>query len=353
VVYVERMRVLSMAWLAAAVCAARGEEIPRGQVVERVICRADEQQSYALYLPQAYTVEKMWPIVYCLDPGARGKLPVERLAKAAESEGFIVVGSNNSRNGPIGPIRDALSAMLMDVHARFSVDDSRAYAAGFSGGARVVVQWARNKGLAGVLACGAGYVDATPRETGYKIFLAAGIDDFNYPELRGNSLEMARNGVAHRFATFEGGHEWLTEALALEALQYFVGKVGTQAAVASKEEDKLDARYRELIGRVAEQNDALVKRLRRESEKTEDSGERRVARRVLNGAFVGAMEEARQRMEDKQPAAAARAYEVAVLVRPGASGAWRGLAQACEASGNWKRAAEAEEKAKALGFAPR
>jgi hypothetical protein len=141
--------------------------------------------------------------------------------------------------------------------------------------------------------------------------------------------------------------------VAFEALQYFGGKAGTQAAVASKEEDKLDARYRELVGRVAEQNEALVRKLRKESEKPEDSGERRVARRVLNGAFVGAMEEARQRMADKQPAMAARAYEVAVLVRPGAAGAWRGLAEACEAAGNWKRAAEAQEKAKALGFAPR
>jgi predicted esterase len=340
---------MKWAWLLAA-SAAWAQELPRGQVVERVECHAGAKQSYALYLPSTYTAEKKWPILYCLDPGARGRVPVERFAKAAQSEGFIVVGSNNSRNGPIEPIREALGALLMDTHARFSIDDDRAYAAGFSGGARVVLQWARNNGLAGVVAAGAGYAGPVPKETGYRLFLAAGIDDFNYPELRGNSLDLARNGVEHRFAVFEGGHEWMPEATALEALEYFEGKLGTKAAAPSKEEDKLDERYRELVGRVAEANEGLVKKLRKESERPEDSGERRVARRVLNGAFVGSIEEARQRMADKQPAAAARAYEVAVLVRPESAGAWLGLGEACEASGNWKRAAEAQAKAKALGF---
>src|SRR3954468_5338418 len=47
------------------------EEDLRGKLVEKVICAADPAQSYALYVPSAYTQDKNWPVIYCFDPGAR------------------------------------------------------------------------------------------------------------------------------------------------------------------------------------------------------------------------------------------------------------------------------------------
>jgi len=56
---------------------------------------------------------------------------------AAERYGYIVLGSNNSRNGPWKPESEAADAMLQDAQKRFAVDLKRIYFAGFSGGARV------------------------------------------------------------------------------------------------------------------------------------------------------------------------------------------------------------------------
>src|SRR5512135_3391668 len=78
-----------------------GEDLPRGQVLERVVCSGNEHQSYALYLPPAYSQERQWPILYCLDPAARGRVAVERFARAAGQAGWIVAGSNVSRNGAV------------------------------------------------------------------------------------------------------------------------------------------------------------------------------------------------------------------------------------------------------------
>src|SRR5438270_11070488 len=125
------------AWAAALPLLA--QETPSGKVLERVICRDNAQQSYALYVPSSYTPERAWPILYCLDPGARGRVPVERFAAAAEKAGFLVAGSNNSRNGPFAPSELAIRLMLTDTHARFQIDDSRVYAAGLSGGARLAL----------------------------------------------------------------------------------------------------------------------------------------------------------------------------------------------------------------------
>src|ERR1700682_4714018 len=77
------------------------EGIPKGQVVENIVCAGAPDQTYALYLPTTYSPERKWPVLYAFDPGARGKIPVERFKEAAEKFGWIVVGSNNSRNGPV------------------------------------------------------------------------------------------------------------------------------------------------------------------------------------------------------------------------------------------------------------
>src|SRR5690348_13645035 len=160
------------------------QDLPRGSIVDRVACSGKAGQSYALYLPSTYASERAWPILYCLDPGARGRIPVERFSGAAERLGFIVVGSNNSRNGPIEPVRDAIQAMVEDTQARFKIDPARVYAAGFSGGARVALSWARNGYFAGVVICGAAFgPDGPPAKVPFSIYAAIGVDDFNYHEL--------------------------------------------------------------------------------------------------------------------------------------------------------------------------
>ena len=108
-----------------------------GVLIPRQTCVAKPDQSYALYLPSHYVAGKRWPIVYAFDPDGRGNIPVELMQAAAERYGYIVVGSNNSRNGSWKVETDAAQAMLEDTHARLAIDDRRIYFAGFSGGARV------------------------------------------------------------------------------------------------------------------------------------------------------------------------------------------------------------------------
>jgi hypothetical protein len=87
-----------LVWL-AAVPAALAADLPAGQIIDRVACAADASQSYALYVPARYTPSRVWPVIFAFDPGGRGRTPVERYQIAAERYGFMVVGSNNSRNG--------------------------------------------------------------------------------------------------------------------------------------------------------------------------------------------------------------------------------------------------------------
>src|SRR5450631_896257 len=132
-----------MRWRAAAVLLVAGwlaaQGPPPEQRIQQLEVPGHQGQSYWMFAPSTYTADRAWPILYCLDPGARGRVPVERYAAAAEKAGFLMAGSNNSRNGPMGPTQEAINLMLTDTHERYSIDNTRIYVAGLSGGARVAL----------------------------------------------------------------------------------------------------------------------------------------------------------------------------------------------------------------------
>ena len=90
---------------AAMACPPRNCRAARS--IDKVVCAGDQAQSYALYVPAGYSADREWPVLFAFDPGARGRVPVERFREAAERYGFIVAGSNNSRNGPMTVSIDA------------------------------------------------------------------------------------------------------------------------------------------------------------------------------------------------------------------------------------------------------
>jgi len=214
------LAVICLAWSLSAF-AAQSNTLTRGEIIERVVCRADTGQSYALFLPASYTPQKRWPIIYCFDPVARGRVPLERFKEAAAKYGFILAGSNNSRNGA-SDVSVAVNAMINDTSERLAIDSRRVYTAGFSGGGRVAIAVALSFGerIAGVIACGGGFPPSvTPSKAAtFALFATAGTEDFNYIEMRGLTRTFDRLGLANRLATFEGGHDWLTPTLADEAI---------------------------------------------------------------------------------------------------------------------------------------
>jgi predicted esterase len=197
-------------------------ELPRGQIIESVVCAGDPKQSYALYLPANYTETRHWPVLYAFDPAARGKVPVERYREAAEKFGWIVAGSNNSRNGNLQSSLDAWNGMVTDTTSRFAIDQRRAYATGFSGGARVALIFAIqcNSCLAGVIASGAGFPGATEpaAKMQFAIFSTAGLDDFNFAEIKLLEEKLSRVNITHQTEVFEGRHEWPPAPVAESAI---------------------------------------------------------------------------------------------------------------------------------------
>ncbi len=195
-----------------------------GQVIEDVACETDATQSYALYLPSGYTPARRWPIIYAFDPLARGQVPVTLYKDAAEKYGFVLAGSNNSRNFSMAESLKGATAMWNDTHARLALDERRTYATGFSGGARVaglIATRCVECKIAGVIAHGAGYPSGVNTESAkLPYFLAVGNEDFNWEEVTTIRRQREDSGVPYRVRGFSGPHQWAPPAIMEDALQW-------------------------------------------------------------------------------------------------------------------------------------
>jgi predicted esterase len=216
------MYALSTAGRAAQITST--EELKPGRVIERVACKNNSEQTYALYLPSSYSPDRRWPLMAAFDPGARGNVPVEHFKEAAERYGFIVCGSNNSRNGPMAPTGEAAKAMLGDVDSRFAIDGKRVYLTGFSGGARAATTLAvRLTGqVAGVIGCGAGLAEglAPSSSLPFIYYGTVGNEDFNYPEMKQLDRALDSASVTHHVEMFEGGHSWAPADVCARAVEW-------------------------------------------------------------------------------------------------------------------------------------
>jgi len=220
------------AWLAAIIVAAAvassaqaPPEPPRGVVVPSVACRDWPGNSYALYLPSTYTPEKNWPAIFCLDPGGKGERPVRLLAPAAEKYGYILLGSNDSKNGLWDPMVRAQMALYSEGCARYAIHPKRSYSVGFSGGSRAALYLALSHpgAFAGVLSCGAFYSSFLEVEKGTPLacYLLAGDRDFNLFEMTRAFRELPQKQVPCWFTEFAGDHRWPSETLLAEGVEYF------------------------------------------------------------------------------------------------------------------------------------
>jgi len=314
----------SSALLVLVSIAAFAEDLPHGQIIDPVKCAADQSQTYALYLPSHYSAGRQWKLILAFDPRGQGRKGVEALQAAAEKYGYILAGSNNSRNGPPQISLTAAQAMWSDVGKRFSINPKRIYTAGLSGGARIAMKVAFDSDeIAGVIASSAGFPPGHRRsDLRFVVFGTAGTEDFNYLEMRQFDQELSS---PHRVVIFEGGHTWLPSALAVEAvewLEFQAMKSGraprdetfTKNFLAAHPDAKQDLsalnkdrqeleREAQIVGEINElqqgladdpnQRSANLKELKdrltglsRQANALADSPERRMARRIMGGVFI-------------------------------------------------------------------
>ncbi len=183
----------------------------KGKIIPKITCQKNYTISYALYLPKNYTAALKFPVIIAFDPHGSGILPLEKYKDLADKYGYILMGSNDSKNGldmnTSGVIIDAL---FSETSGRYSIDSTRIYVMGFSGGARIASMIGLYQGgVAGVIGCGAGF-SSTNQPVRFKpdYISIAGNADFNMNELINLDKQLDEAKFTHASIFFNGKHDW-------------------------------------------------------------------------------------------------------------------------------------------------
>jgi dienelactone hydrolase len=235
--------VLSIAYPVFCSSSVLAKNLPKGQIINKVVCIGHTDHSYAVYLPRAYTSSRKWPILFAFDPRARGQLAIEPFREGAEKYGYILVGSNNTQNGPWKPNEEAIHILLNDAALRFMVNRDRFYTAGFSGGGRLAALVALMGFAKGAIVCSGGFPTVeTPNKIAFSFFGTAGYDDSNYYEMRRIDEDLNKQGTPHRLIIFQGGHEWPPVAVGTQAIVW-LELIAMKTGLRSKDKNLIEDIY--------------------------------------------------------------------------------------------------------------
>jgi len=193
-----------------------------GEMVEGIACATDPTQTYTLYIPSSYSNDRQWPVLLVFDPRGRSLHAAELFRTAAETYGWIIVSSDNTRSdGPMEPNTIALQALWPEIHTRLPANFDRIYAAGFSGGGAVAYVLSKStREVAGIVACGARHFPENFKDNDVPVFSTAGNTDFNYHEMHEVNGFFDGRDNPHRLVIFDGAHTWMPPEVAREAVEW-------------------------------------------------------------------------------------------------------------------------------------
>jgi len=222
------------------------KKIETGEIIDSISVGTTSDESYALYLPRAYDPNELSSIIFIFDPAARGKIGIHPFIKAAEKYNYILICSNNSRNGPNDKNTEITTRLLSKIISEFNINPKRIYTAGFSGGARFASRVAvLSDQIQGVIACGAGISsNQVLFHSGIKFSYAAivGDQDMNLLEMYGIRDYITKFKVSNELFVYEMNHRWPSQEQILEAVDWLQLEA-LKKGLAKKDDEKIRDLY--------------------------------------------------------------------------------------------------------------
>ena len=144
---------------ATPVSAVKRIELKPGVLVSKINYPGDPTLSFAIYTPANSSSGKKMPVLVLFDPHGDGTYPLNLYKSLADKYGYILVGSNDSKNGNEKEVTaHIIEQTISSIYSLLPIDSQRIYVGGFSGGGRVAAMMALGpNAIQGLVTCGAGF----------------------------------------------------------------------------------------------------------------------------------------------------------------------------------------------------
>ncbi|MGW9684536.1 hypothetical protein [Flagellimonas sp. 2504JD1-5] len=198
--------------------------LQKGVVHDSILVSTTEDETFALYLPQAFSQTQLSPIVFIFDPAGRGAIGIRPFISASEKYGFVLVCSNDAKNGPYERNFEISNKLFNHIFSNFNIKENEMYLSGFSGGSRLASSIASlTNTFAGVVGCGAGFSysrEQMPAAHQYSYVGLCGDRDMNYREMLENKAYLKLIKFNSTLITYDGEHRWPPQEQILRAFDW-------------------------------------------------------------------------------------------------------------------------------------
>lgn len=183
-------------------------------------CHSNPKHSYQVFVPSVDTSFRQIPLFISINPNGNGKLAIEGFKEAAQKYQAVVVGSNLIKNNDANYIQE-LDELIADVKSRFPVGNIL-FIGGFPGTASMVIDYATNHKVDGVLACGAITQKEEISTISCKIMCIIGMEDFNFIEVAPFIVDPMAMPSNLAIEMTKASHSWPEKELLQRALGYLL-----------------------------------------------------------------------------------------------------------------------------------
>jgi hypothetical protein len=173
---------------------------------------------YIFYLPQD---EKVEGILVIMDPHGKPNLVLDSLHSLADKEHLALLGLKDIENG-ISNYNTIINRDLQHFISYKNLQNKKVFLIGFSGAARMALNYSSRNRINGLIVCGAGLQRQTSLP--FPTVMMSGLSDFNFMEqyyTPNNPRTFDRNSIAIHF---KGKHQWPTVLVLNDAIQFVVNR---------------------------------------------------------------------------------------------------------------------------------
>ncbi len=196
----------------------------KGKLVDSVAVKNASGETFTIYFPEKYNAQTPSAVVFIFEPDARGKVGIEPFISASEAYNYILVCSNDSRNGSQQYNEEVANRLFETVLSQYNIDASQLYVAGFSGGSRLAGSIALKTGVfQGVIACGASFQPFDrfiPPANRFSYVGLVGKNDMNFQEMIKNKTWLNKSTIKNELFVSNDGHVWPRSSEILRAFDW-------------------------------------------------------------------------------------------------------------------------------------